>query len=1378
MELTFDYYHNLDKVDLYLCNPDGRELFPIIGENRNLVLRFNDLSELTFEIHPKATMSDGSTVSIDAYEYIQTKRLVYVTNIGWFQIASVSEQDNGASKYKSVTAESYQAVLKNKGFLSEERLYCFYNPADPYDEAYNPSNAGAIPSVLGQLYQQLGIRQALEQDGETPDTPYDDWTVTYINDSLVYTGASGACRTFAEGTTYGYDWIVNDVEEAFGVVVLFDFMYKTVQVKTVEEVAQKVNVIYTFQNFMKNIDVTEDAQDIVTVLNCNGNNCNIATVNPTGTNYICDFTYYMDKAKHRWMSDALIAKLEDWKTECDNSKEAYQSLIADLRELLHAKTEKTTILTEMSVFLQDLKNAQVKRSVVGDGDAGDLCGVIISESVKSVKDSKYCGNVESYENTPAQNADEGDLYGVWSDGRISNIAWRYDGSNWVEYDCLINGCQSLLNGNIFDGKQIVTAYQRSPSYNKEEGKWVFSGASITGTANNIVTSNLSETATTTYWYFTDAEDGSSYCKLKSGAKVNKDSNGDMITEHYCDGYDRYIAYSYPTVVTDEETGEQTATYTDGLQDWISIRESVVAGLNGDIHGSAYSNTEVKSVSVGADGYSSEVFIPSDDNFSQECDTITSVYVSVADGSNSPASLTGFINGDNQIQIIVYGAAGNTYDVSVEYSYSKDDSINDDSLNGQIQGVERRLSEISSRINILSYFSSTPSLLRELNHYWIEGDYTNDNISVLGDTTLEESIDLSNELLDAGRVELSKMCQPHLSFSVESADATKQYEFRNQMSLLELGKVVTIEKEEGVWYTPALLEMSLNLDTRDSFSLTFANALRLDDWGYAYADLISDAASTSRQISANWQNILKYSKEREGIASILQNPLDTTLRAASANMVNQEFTVDSNGILGRKKKSEASEDFELEQVRLVNNLLIFTDDGWKTAKTALGKIYYDNERGERVSSYGLVADTIIGSLIMGESLKIKNQSNLISLDQFGITIKHKDQATGNETTVLQAKSDGTLSLNTIGVDNFGLSLTNSSFIISTGSGDNRSNVLAVDKDGLVISGSGTFSGTLSGARGDFSGEITATKGYIGGWDIEPGRLYKKFEYEEDTLEVFISGELSDDPTVFRVDKNGTSTFYIRPNGQVYATDAEITGGSILLGEEGAEDRMKIDKTGLSAGHDTYGVRLGYSGIDLHWRNYALSNTNGINRTMFGGYPEGELTYGIHTYLDVIDCNEWLINVQTMPQHGSISIRFHVDSTQSECWGKLNGTWRGSVAETSDRNLKNSIESLSDKYDLFFDSILPVRFKFNDGTSNRYHTGFIAQDIEQSLLSAGLTTDEAALFVRFTDHKPNSAEEEITYALRYHEFISLNTWQIQKLKARIAELESSVTKLQGG
>lgn len=137
-----------------------------------------------------------------------------------------------------------------------------------------------------------------------------------------------------------------------------------------------------------------------------------------------------------------------------------------------------------------------------------------------------------------------------------------------------------------------------------------------------------------------------------------------------------------------------------------------------------------------------------------------------------------------------------------------------------------------------------------------------------------------------------------------------------------------------------------------------------------------------------------------------------------------------------------------------------------------------------------------------------------------------------------------------------------------------------------------------------------------------------------------------------------------------------------------------------------------------------------------------------------------------------------STYANSYAQLLGTWKGELTSSSDRNLKNSIEVLSDNYDLFFDKLVPVRYKFNKGTSGRYHTGFIAQDVESAILSAGLTTEDAAAFVRFETTNAKTKEDEITYGLRYHEFVSLNTWQIQKLKARVTELENIVAKLREG
>ena len=131
-------------------------------------------------------------------------------------------------------------------------------------------------------------------------------------------------------------------------------------------------------------------------------------------------------------------------------------------------------------------------------------------------------------------------------------------------------------------------------------------------------------------------------------------------------------------------------------------------------------------------------------------------------------------------------------------------------------------------------------------------------------------------------------------------------------------------------------------------------------------------------------------------------------------------------------------------------------------------------------------------------------------------------------------------------------------------------------------------------------------------------------------------------------------------------------------------------------------------------------------------------------------------------------------------KLNITGAPSSPSTvSDEKMKNSIENYSLKYSIFFDKLNPIRYKYNDGTSNRYHTGFIAQQVEKAILWSGLTTQDFAGFIRSieTETDPTSGEEiqvERCY-LRYEEFIALNTNEIQKLKKRVTELETQLAEL---
>ena len=118
----------------------------------------------------------------------------------------------------------------------------------------------------------------------------------------------------------------------------------------------------------------------------------------------------------------------------------------------------------------------------------------------------------------------------------------------------------------------------------------------------------------------------------------------------------------------------------------------------------------------------------------------------------------------------------------------------------------------------------------------------------------------------------------------------------------------------------------------------------------------------------------------------------------------------------------------------------------------------------------------------------------------------------------------------------------------------------------------------------------------------------------------------------------------------------------------------------------------------------------------------------------------------------------------------GAWEnlflyGEVSDLSDQNYKNSIEDLPSAYLDLFDALTPCRYKMNNGTSGRYHVGFIAQEVEAAIGAAGLDTQQFAGFVRAKDEESGT---EICY-LRYNEFVGILTAKIKQLESRLAELE---------
>ena len=134
------------------------------------------------------------------------------------------------------------------------------------------------------------------------------------------------------------------------------------------------------------------------------------------------------------------------------------------------------------------------------------------------------------------------------------------------------------------------------------------------------------------------------------------------------------------------------------------------------------------------------------------------------------------------------------------------------------------------------------------------------------------------------------------------------------------------------------------------------------------------------------------------------------------------------------------------------------------------------------------------------------------------------------------------------------------------------------------------------------------------------------------------------------------------------------------------------------------------------------------------------------------------------HDSSNSAFNVGSTDEKLFLKGSTIYANNspIATSSDARKKKNIKALPEKYLQLIKSIQPVTFGYtNDALSGRTHTGFIAQQVLESMNSLSIDTTEFAGFVDLHNDKSE-------YALRYEEFIPLILAYVKDLEKQINEL----------
>ena len=391
-----------------------------------------------------------------------------------------------------------------------------------------------------------------------------------------------------------------------------------------------------------------------------------------------------------------------------------------------------------------------------------------------------------------------------------------------------------------------------------------------------------------------------------------------------------------------------------------------------------------------------------------------------------------------------------------------------------ESILTRLKNIQSELDMNKWFTKEEWI--ELDSYVVEETYNDDSFTTLDNTTESELFSMEKQLFDVAWKDLSKKCRPQYQYSSTLSNVLTIPQFKGFLKYFQLGNFIRMATDYDTIIKLRLISFTVDYNDTSKIDVTFSDAVRVHDIYEDASSIQAQANSAAMSFQFNKNQYDKSVNQSNFVEEMRKYGLDVaTVQIHNAS--NQSQVWDETGMTFRMWNNERN-DFEPEQIKIINNMMVFSDDGFQTSKMAIGKIPIDKNGNY---AYGINAEVLMSKLVMSENLWIENNSGTYKFNDDGFIAK-----SGNNSVRIQPNQSGEL--------------------FSIYKGNNKQ--FYVDSDGNVhftgdlTGSSGTFSGNISGgsinlgngtftvdsngnmnaSSGTFSGTIYCSSGTVGGWNI--------------------------------------------------------------------------------------------------------------------------------------------------------------------------------------------------------------------------------------------------------------------------------------------------------
>ena len=321
-----------DELNLTLVYNNLKPKAPIgEAEVSSITNSIGDFKYLQFSLK-QDIFKEGKTVEHPAYNKIQLEQLVLLNDYGYYVIKDIQQIEDANEIKKVVSCASIESRLAKKILeLPHKVIQLQKNDLDPEE------------GILDIFEQETG------------------WKVKYLDKNAQYdnlvNGQALKYRNIEVSETW-WNFMSVTIQEAFDVVVYFDHLDKTVSIFDRATFGQDTQLILSRRNYLDNLNKNCDNTDLVTRMYVTGEEgVAINSVNPLGTNYVEDFSYF---ANEEYMSKELIDALDIYYPLLDELQERWYEQHEILASLQKEELENDEALTNKTTELRAKKNLQVE----------------------------------------------------------------------------------------------------------------------------------------------------------------------------------------------------------------------------------------------------------------------------------------------------------------------------------------------------------------------------------------------------------------------------------------------------------------------------------------------------------------------------------------------------------------------------------------------------------------------------------------------------------------------------------------------------------------------------------------------------------------------------------------------------------------------------------------------------------------------------------------------------------------------------------------------------------------------------------------------------------------------------------------------------------